>query len=164
MTELEINALKNCIEGMAIDAEDHGQDAFNIRLSVQDAFEICRWQPKSEIAGVREGILRDAMDCVCHDRQTRYGGPERSFQTIARLWNTYIEGKGSNFLNAMDVAAMMALMKIARIATGANHRDNWVDLAGYAACGGEIESEIEQDAKNDVSLSEAAAGKGTGEN
>lgn len=38
-----------------------------------------------------------------------------------------------------DVAAMMGLFKIARIATGHRKADNWVDLAGYAACGGELE-------------------------
>lgn len=31
----------------------------------------------------------------------------------------------------------MALFKIARIATGHGKADNWVDLAGYAACVGE---------------------------
>ena len=35
---------------------------------------------------------------------------------------------------------MLALLKIARIATGHAKEDNWVDLAGYAACGGEIET------------------------
>lgn len=29
--------------------------------------------------------------------------------------------------------------KVARIATGSGSQDNWIDLAGYAACGGEIE-------------------------
>ena len=32
---------------------------------------------------------------------------------------------------------MMALLKVARIATG-NKEDNFIDLAGYAACAGEI--------------------------
>ncbi len=36
----------------------------------------------------------------------------------------------------------MALLKIARIATGHGKADNWVDLAGYAACGGELESNM----------------------
>lgn len=34
---------------------------------------------------------------------------------------------------------MLGLLKIARIATGHGKADNWVDLAGYAACGGELE-------------------------
>jgi len=37
-----------------------------------------------------------------------------------------------------DVAIMMALFKIARIAGNAQHEDNYVDLAGYAALAGEI--------------------------
>ena len=37
-------------------------------------------------------------------------------------------------------AALLALLKIARIATGHGKSDNWVDLAGYAACGGELQS------------------------
>ena len=37
-------------------------------------------------------------------------------------------------------AALLALLEIARIATGHGKSDNWVDLAGYAACGGELQS------------------------
>lgn len=37
-------------------------------------------------------------------------------------------------------AILLALLKIARIATGHGKNDNWVDLAGYAACGGELQS------------------------
>ena len=43
-------------------------------------------------------------------------------------------------LKPKDVAAMLAMLKIARIASGNAKEDNWVDLAGYAACGGEIET------------------------
>lgn len=42
-----------------------------------------------------------------------------------------------NHITAKDVAAMMGLLKVARIATGSNP-DSFVDLAGYAACAGEI--------------------------
>lgn len=38
------------------------------------------------------------------------------------------------------VNAEMALLKLARVAEGHGKTDNWVDLAGYAACGAEIES------------------------
>lgn len=33
---------------------------------------------------------------------------------------------------------MMILLKVARIGSGSRSRDNWIDVAGYAACGGEI--------------------------
>ena len=42
-----------------------------------------------------------------------------------------------NGITPKDVATMMALLKVARIATGSNP-DSFVDLAGYAACAGEI--------------------------
>lgn len=89
----------------------------------------------------REDILREAKRCVCGERENTYGGPENNFQTIANLWNDYIYAVGEHPLTAKDVAAMMALLKIARIATGKPKKDNWVDLAGYAACGGEIDEE-----------------------
>ena len=43
-----------------------------------------------------------------------------------------------NIIGAKDVAMMMALLKIARICTGTGTEDSFIDLAGYAACGGEI--------------------------
>lgn len=84
-----------------------------------------------------------AERCVCGEREQDYGSPENNFQTIANLWNDYLNGTGSEeyyLIGAKDVAAMLALLKIARIASGKAKEDNWVDLAGYAACGGEIES------------------------
>jgi hypothetical protein len=37
---------------------------------------------------------------------------------------------------------MMALMKIARLATNPAHEDSWVDLAGYAACGASVAKDL----------------------
>ena len=95
----------------------------------------------------RAEILETALCCVCGDREQDYGSPENNFQTIAVLWSTYIRAArpeldhwALNELDAKDVAAMLALLKIARIASGNAKEDNWVDLAGYAACGGEIET------------------------
>lgn len=48
-------------------------------------------------------------------------------------------GSVSPGIETRDVAAMLALLKIARIASGHAKDDNWIDLAGYAACGGELE-------------------------
>lgn len=97
----------------------------------------------------RAEILETAKKCVCGDREQDYGSPENNFQTIANLWTCYLVAKGAikymgGLLNTKDVAAMMALFKIARIATGNAKEDNWVDLAGYAACGGELETEAEE--------------------
>lgn len=95
----------------------------------------------------RKGILDAAAGCVCGQREQDYGSPERNFETIGHMWSVYLrEACGVNMaVNAIrphDVAAMMALLKVARIA-GAHGKptdDCWIDLAGYAACGGEITS------------------------
>ena len=84
----------------------------------------------------REEILDAAKQCVCGNREQDYGSPEDNFKRIADLWGDY---SGYPF-TPQDVAAMLALLKIARIASGHAKADNWIDLAGYAACGGEIES------------------------
>ena len=84
----------------------------------------------------REEILDTAKRCVCGDREQDYGSPEKNFEKIDEFWSTYMGYP----VVAHDVAAMLALLKIARIASGHAKEDNWVDLAGYAACGGEIES------------------------
>ena len=88
----------------------------------------------------REEILAAPKSCVCGDRDEAYGKPEYSFKAIANLWSDYLRVTHGiqRRLTATDVAAMMILFKVARIATGQNKDDNWVDAAGYAACGGEI--------------------------
>ena len=82
----------------------------------------------------RKSILENAIKCVCGDRDKQYGNPEDNFAKIAEYWSVYL-GKE---VNAVDVAMMMSLFKIARIQTGTGTLDSFVDLAGYAACVGEI--------------------------
>lgn len=58
------------------------------------------------------------------------------------MWTAYLNSRVNvkpNDISAVDVAAMMGLMKIARIGSGHAKLDNWIDLAGYAACGGELQ-------------------------
>lgn len=89
----------------------------------------------------RERILEQAKECVCGHRVQEYGTPESNFQLIADLWNGYLgftDNPQWKQIRATDVAMMMALMKIARIRNGGGSGDSFVDLAGYAACGGEI--------------------------
>lgn len=96
----------------------------------------------------RKEILETAEKTVCTDRNDIYGGPENSFSMIGDLWARYIREKcvGPDTdvdIGADDVAALMGLFKIARIATGRYHADNWIDLAGDAACGGEIAAQYD---------------------
>lgn len=94
----------------------------------------------------RDETLDQARACVCGNREQDYGSPENNFRTIARMWGDYlyaiglIPKTGSGGLCPSDVAAMLGLLKIARIASRHAKNDNWVDLAGYAACGAELQA------------------------
>lgn len=93
----------------------------------------------------RPEILDTAKKCVCGQREQDYGSPENNFQAIADLWNAYLKNAYSGVaiypgdgLSAFDVAMLMALLKVGRIATGTATEDSFVDACGYLACGGEI--------------------------
>ena len=76
-----------------------------------------------------------ANECVCGDRNLQYGEPEDNFSDIAKLWSSYLDID----IGPEDVAIMMCLFKIARLKSSYyESKDSWVDLIGYAACGGEI--------------------------
>lgn len=81
----------------------------------------------------RADILHAAKMCVCGERERDYGAPEDNFALIAAMWTVYL----SMPITPKDVAMMMALLKIARIKQG-EKTDSYIDLAGYAACAGEI--------------------------
>lgn len=81
----------------------------------------------------RAEILEAARVCVCGECEQDYGTPEDSFALIGKLWAAYM---GVPF-TPKDVAMLMALLKVARIKAG-DKADSFVDLAGYAACAGEI--------------------------
>ena len=82
----------------------------------------------------RSEVLNEAADIIGRDRNVAYGEPERNFDRIAQMWGAY---KGV-FFEPHDVAAMLVLLKVARIAVSPDRLDHWVDSAGYAACGGEV--------------------------
>lgn len=89
----------------------------------------------------RKECLLAAEQCILHDRQDQYNRPENNFQTIAHLWEDYLNAQGQSVeLAPHDVAVMMALLKIARIATGKPKEDNFVDLCGYSACACELQT------------------------
>ena len=86
----------------------------------------------------RDEILDTAKKYVTKDRAAEHGDMEDNFQRIAAYWNAHLGLV--DFIKTEDVAAMMALLKIARIHSNPTHMDNWVDACGYLACGGEVAS------------------------
>ena len=109
-------------------------EARNLILSLREK-PAADARPKPE-PWTRQRVLSEAERCVCGHREQDYGTPEDSFEMIGKLWTVYLDY--ATKIDAHDVAAMMALLKIARIAKSPDHMDSWVDLAGYASCGGEI--------------------------
>ena len=90
----------------------------------------------------REYILREAARIVCGDRNAQYGEPEDSFRAIAEFWETYVREECVSTgavvcIQEADVAMMMVLLKVARAIYGTK-ADTYIDIAGYAACAGEI--------------------------
>jgi hypothetical protein len=94
----------------------------------------------------REEILDTAKKYVTQNRNKEYGEPEDNFKTIASFWTTYLAQRHNIEIkiDAVDVAVMQALLKIARLAENPTKDDNWIDGAGYMACGGEIATKVTQ--------------------
>ncbi len=82
----------------------------------------------------RADILRTAEGYITQDRAAQHGNMEDNFSTIAAYWSEHL----SYQVTAVDVAAMMALLKIARLKSSEGNEDNAVDACGYLACGGEL--------------------------
>ena len=86
----------------------------------------------------RRQLLTDADTIINGDRNAAYGPPTQDFDRTAAMWAAYL----GRPITAHDVAAMMMLLKVSRIAWSPDKRDHWLDAAGYAACGWEcVEAE-----------------------
>ena len=85
----------------------------------------------------RKDILDTAKGYVTKDRASDHGDMENNFRTIAMYWSVHLGVP----VSATDVSVMMTMLKVARIKSNPKHVDNWVDGAGYLACGGELETE-----------------------
>jgi hypothetical protein len=79
----------------------------------------------------RTEILTQADQLINGDRNNQYGEPHQDFTRTARMWTAYL----GRHIEPHDVAALMALLKLSRIAWQPDKQDSWIDLAGYAACG-----------------------------
>lgn len=82
----------------------------------------------------RKQILDAAAEAVLRDRATTHGPPEQTFAAIARVWSARLGVP----IRPDQVAILLADLKTCRAWSNPGHADNWVDLAGYAACGGEL--------------------------
>ena len=82
----------------------------------------------------RTDILDAARQCVTVDRAATHGSAEDTFARIASVWSARL----GVTLTGWQVCILLADLKTCRAWGNPGHADNWIDLAGYAACGGEL--------------------------
>jgi len=82
----------------------------------------------------RTHILETANEYVTRDRAVTHGDAEDSFGKLAAIWGARL----GVHIRPDQVAIMMLDLKTVRAWDNPKHQDNWIDMAGYAACGGEV--------------------------
>jgi uncharacterized protein DUF6378 len=99
-------------------------------------------EPKNEPT-IRGEVLNEARALIEGDRNKTYGSPTQNFQNTADIWNVLLghKLKGGQKIEAYEVATLMVALKLARTVAEPK-RDNFVDMAGYAACGHETQVEV----------------------
>lgn len=86
----------------------------------------------------RKSLLDDAAQAVLFQRNKTYGEPDEDFQRIAKTLNALgYSGPDGRALLGHDVSVIMVALKLSRLTWSPTHRDSWLDIAGYAACGSE---------------------------
>ena len=92
----------------------------------------------------RAKLLTDAASIIDGDRNVQYGNPIDDFSLTASMWQEYLRRimvtrntDGAVYLDPHDVAVMMMLVKVSRLAQSPEKHDHWLDIAGYAGCGWE---------------------------
>jgi len=81
-------------------------------------------------------LLDEARRILNVDRQDEYGNSHDTHRRIAAMWNQIVPQGGR--VRPQDVALMMIAVKVIRAAKNPDHKDSWVDIAGYAAIGGSM--------------------------
>lgn len=87
----------------------------------------------------KKAILEKASEIICGEREKAYGDSNSSLDYIAVAWSAYLSACMNSDIEiaGADVANMMIMLKCIRQCHGEGVIDNWIDMAGYAAIGGE---------------------------
>ncbi len=78
-------------------------------------------------------ILLTATDTISA-RGLSYGHPADNMRRTAMLLSAYLEIP----IHDYQVSGIMVLVKLARTLESAQHEDNWIDMAAYAALAGQL--------------------------
>jgi len=96
-----------------------------------------RIQPSRILARmIASEILLSATDTI-RQRGLTYGHPADNLQHTAMLLSAYLQTP----IHDYQVAGIMVLVKLARTNESAQQLDTWVDMASYAAIGGQLATE-----------------------
>lgn len=90
-------------------------------------------------------ILKTAGDAVGGSRAQTHGSKGVNFRTTAILHDALDEAEACAVDNGRDplnpaekFAFRMVLAKMSRVMSGSYNADDYVDMAGYSACAGEL--------------------------
>lgn len=107
---------------------------------VMDAIEDAR---REESEAMTKSEFLDEVKRIVAEREGQHGKPAETFKAIAAAWSVYLTAIVGVpvMLREEDVAMMMVELKVQRFAGGqGTHMDTLLDIAGYAACAGELVS------------------------
>lgn len=82
----------------------------------------------------REHMLDEAKAIVTRSRTQQYAPPDQDFRNIADIWSVLLKVG----VSPEQVAQCMVALKLCRLIHTPAHKDSWIDIAGYAACGYEV--------------------------
>jgi len=121
--------------GVTVSSQDILEDAMDKVLAHNRTVQEANKPKKLKAMKPKVSVLEEAQTIVYGDREKTYGHPAKNLKTIASMWTAYMNNMddGNFSVTAKDVAAMMMLVKVARFANDPSHRDNLVDVCGYAA-------------------------------
>lgn len=77
-------------------------------------------------------LLIEALTITTGERASAYGHPSDNLTRTASLLDAYLRGLDRE-LTPVDVAAIMILVKLARLQKSPYHFDSLLDIAGYVS-------------------------------
>lgn len=97
--------------------------------------------PATDRSSIQRDVLQTAEKLICGDREAVYDDAFDNFTKIALMWSSTLGAP----VTPVDVAMCMIQVKLSRLTNTPEHRDSWVDIAGYAALGAYVASRMNDD-------------------
>ena len=132
--------LKSAIEGNPTPTRDY-KITLEYCLSMLEMERVKKTQPEvivEKSLRTREDFLQEAIEVTMDIRNRTYGEPGDNFKNIAAFLNILFGPKLKEALTFQDAAMFPIVLKLARYMSTPSHKDNLVDIAGYAAIAGEL--------------------------